>query len=77
MVHNIFHMRPYRRWNPIEYFIARVSDELQNNLVIQFFRIGVYDYKFPIIGRRIRSVVPEAPKTVDFFGILIVLFDQI
>jgi beta-glucosidase/6-phospho-beta-glucosidase/beta-galactosidase len=25
IVHNIFHIRPYRLWNPIEYIVAYVS----------------------------------------------------
>ena len=69
MVHSLFHMRPYRRWNPVEYFVGWVSDRLQNEVVLEFFRSGNFKFSLPIVGPHFNLRVAEAPKTVDFFGV--------
>ena len=69
LVHNIFHMRPYRRWNPIEYFVSWVADELQNNVVLQFMRTGEFKFSLPVVGPRFNMRIKEAPDTLDFVGL--------
>lgn len=69
IVHNIFHMRPCRRWNPFDYVVGMVADYLQNDMVIQFFRTGNFKWHIPLIGKKFHIRIPEAPKCFDFFGL--------
>lgn len=70
IVHNIFNTHPYRRWHPIDYLAAYIADNLQNNLVLQFLRTGVFKFKFPILGKKGYFLkMPEACQSFDFIGI--------
>jgi beta-glucosidase len=69
IVHNIFCTHPYRRWHPIDYIAASIADQLQNDLVLQFFKTGTLQFQFPILGKKFNLRVPEAPESMDFFGV--------
>src|SRR5690606_10953225 len=69
IVHNIFTTNPYRRWHPIDYLAAYIADQLQNDLVLQFFRTGVFEFKFPIVGKRYYVRMMEAKDSLDFVGL--------
>ncbi|KAI3637900.1 hypothetical protein MIR68_004549 [Amoeboaphelidium protococcarum] len=69
IVHNVFNTHPYRRWNPIDYMAAYIADLLQNDLVLAFFKYGKLSFQFPVLGRRHYLNIPEAPHTLDFFGL--------
>jgi hypothetical protein len=69
LAHSFFHMRPYRRWNPLEYFAGKVADLVQNDLVIQFLTTGRFSFSIPLVGPHLRLNMPEAPNTLDFIGL--------
>lgn len=69
LVHSLFHLRPYRRWNPFEYVFAWISELLQNHLVLHFLRTGHFYLYLPIVGPYFNTNVKEAPKTLDFLGL--------
>lgn len=69
IVHNIFNTHPYRRWHPIDYMAAYLADQLQNDLVLQFFQTGTLQFQFPVVGKKFNLRVPEARDTLDFFGL--------
>jgi beta-glucosidase len=68
IVHNMFPTNPYSRWNPLEYIAAYFADKLTNDLVVQFFRTGIYKFNLPLLGKNFNLKMVDAPNTLDFLG---------
>ena len=67
IVKNIFPFDPYNRWNPMDWMVTRILDNVFNNVALEFLSSGSYNYSIPTMAK-VEYENPDAVGTLDFIG---------
>jgi beta-glucosidase len=65
--HNMAALAPWRRWNPLDRFLAKIAKYFYNRSLLDAFLTGTLYVKFPF-GKAVEISVPIKEK-LDFFGV--------
>jgi beta-glucosidase len=68
IVKNIFQIDPYRRWSPLDWWLARAGERLMNERILQYFERGVFELQLsPLVSVRYENAA--GPKSLDVVGL--------
>jgi len=67
IVKNIFPFDPYNRWNPLDWMVTRILDNVFNIVALEFLTSGIYNYSMPTMAN-VKYENPDAVGTLDFIG---------
>lgn len=68
ITHQFLRFKSYHTYNPIESLTCKFFNEIQHDVVMRFFKEGVFDYRFPFMAN-IYEEHPEATNSLDFIGV--------
>ncbi|MES2219081.1 MAG: family 1 glycosylhydrolase [Pseudomonadota bacterium] len=67
-VHNLLKFIPRFAYEPLEVGTATFMTGLMNDLVMNFFKTGKFDYEIPLVASK-HDFVPDAVNSLDFIGL--------
>lgn len=69
IVHNVLKFTPRYSWEPVESLLSSFFTTITNDLAMQFFKDGTFDYNSMLLFTSINHKNPRAPHSFDFFGL--------
>lgn len=69
IVHNILKFAPRYWWEPAEAILSSFFTTITNDLVMEFFKDGIFDYDPMLLPVSVYHSNPRAPHSFDFFGL--------
>jgi beta-glucosidase len=67
VAHNMVAFSPYRRWNPLDQFLASTAHQYYNHSLLDALRTGFLRIRFPVL-KKIERALPVQGK-LDFLGV--------
>ncbi len=68
LVKNMTQMDPYRKWNPFDWTLANLIDDVFNTTTLDFIRTGKFRFFMPTMAN-LRDSNPDAKGSTDFIGL--------
>eukprot|EP01080_Neovahlkampfia_damariscottae_P002740 gene2740-4149_t len=68
IVHNLHQFDAYHSWNPVDIFMAYVMDYTYNEVIIQYFKTGYFNYYLPLLCNE-NYYNSAAKGSYDFYGV--------
>lgn len=68
-MHTAQHIRfmPKSRFTPhIKLLCKWMTYWFASDVILTFFKTGVFEWKVPLLGTAMRRTIPDAPKTLDW-----------
>ncbi len=68
ILHNMYQIDPWNRWNPFDILYAKIANDTQNKAFYGFFKDGNFDFWAP--GQaHVTHMNDKAPQSLDFIGL--------